>query len=167
MDTTSMDQVPVTDLTRLLSDNGPGYVSRAFRHHYLGMVGIKHILATPFHPQTNGQAGALPPDHQTGRLNHWCMLMSCPPTLRLLSRPSSATSNYRRPYHKALGNVPTIRRALKGRRQEILQRRKEVKAQQPPGTATTLQQGPQGAHRTSAASSDLSPTNDCPTFAGC
>ena len=43
VDTTSMDQVPVTDRTRLLSDNGPGYVSRAFRD-YLGMVGIKHIL---------------------------------------------------------------------------------------------------------------------------
>ena len=31
VDRTSMDQVPVTDRTRLLSDNGPGYVSRAFR----------------------------------------------------------------------------------------------------------------------------------------
>ena len=49
-----MDQIPITDRTRLLSDNGPGYVSRAFRD-YLGMVGIKHILATPFHPQTNGK----------------------------------------------------------------------------------------------------------------
>ena len=66
VDTTSMDQVPVTDRTRRLSDNGPGYVSRAFRD-YLGMVGIKHILATPFHPQTNGKLERLPPDHQTGR----------------------------------------------------------------------------------------------------
>ena len=49
VDRTRMDQVPVTDRTRLLSDNGPGYVSRAFRD-YLGMVGIKHILATTFHP---------------------------------------------------------------------------------------------------------------------
>ena len=52
VDRTGMDRVPVTDRTRLLSDNGPGYVSRAFRD-YLGMVGIKHILATPFHPQTS------------------------------------------------------------------------------------------------------------------
>ena len=54
VDRTGMDQVPITDRTKLLSDNGPGYVSRAFRD-YLGMVGIKHILAAPFHPQTNGK----------------------------------------------------------------------------------------------------------------
>ena len=34
---------------------GPiNYVSRAFRD-YLGMVGIRRILATPFHLQTNGK----------------------------------------------------------------------------------------------------------------
>ena len=88
VDTTSMDQVPVTDRTRLLSDNGPGYVSRAFRD-YLGMVGIKHILATPFHPQTNGSWSATTrPSNGTSTR----CLMSCPPTLRLLSWPSSATT---------------------------------------------------------------------------
>ena len=54
VDRTGMDRVPITDRTRLLSDNGPGYISRAFRD-YLGMVGIRHILAAPFHPQTNGK----------------------------------------------------------------------------------------------------------------
>ena len=55
MDRTGMDQVPVTDRHQgLLSDNGPDYVSRAIRD-YIGMLGIKHILATPFHPQTNGK----------------------------------------------------------------------------------------------------------------
>ena len=54
VDRTGMDRIPIPDRTKLLSDNGPGYVSRTFRD-YLGMVGIKHILATPFHPQTNGK----------------------------------------------------------------------------------------------------------------
>ena len=49
VDRTGMTEVSVADRTSLLSDNGSGYVSRAFRD-YLQMVGIRHILATPFHP---------------------------------------------------------------------------------------------------------------------
>ena len=52
--TAGMTDVPVADWTKILSDNGSGYVSRAFRD-YLNLVGIKHILAAPFHPQTNGK----------------------------------------------------------------------------------------------------------------
>ena len=51
---TGMSEVLVKDHTSLLSDNSSGYVSRAFGD-YLGLVGIKHILASPFHPQTNGK----------------------------------------------------------------------------------------------------------------
>ena len=88
--TTSMDQVPVTDRTRLLSDNGPGYVSRAFRD-YLGMVGSKHILATPFHPQTNGK---LPERyHQTIKRDVNQVPYELPADLEAqVSRPSSATT---------------------------------------------------------------------------
>jgi len=53
IDATGMTEVPLADRTRLLSDNGSGYVSRAFRD-YLGLVGIRHILAAPYHPQTMG-----------------------------------------------------------------------------------------------------------------
>src|ERR1035437_2704168 len=54
VDATRMTDVPVEDRTRLLSDNGSGYISRTFGD-YLRLVGIGHILSAPFHPQTNGK----------------------------------------------------------------------------------------------------------------
>ena len=54
LDSTGMTDIPLQDRTRLLSDNGSGYISRAFRE-YLHSVGIRHILAAPYHPQTNGK----------------------------------------------------------------------------------------------------------------
>ena len=49
-----MTDVPWEHRTRLLSDNGPGYTSRSFGK-YLRLVGVRHILASPFHPQANGK----------------------------------------------------------------------------------------------------------------
>jgi len=71
VDATEVTDITVKDRTKLLSDNGSGYVSRAFGD-YLRLVGIRHILAAPYHPQTNGsciqlQAGALSPDAQRRR----------------------------------------------------------------------------------------------------
>ena len=123
VDRTGMDQVPVTDRTKLLSDNGPGYVSRAFRD-YLGMVGIKHILATPFHPQTNGK---LERYHQTLKRDVNQVPYELPADLEAAIAAFVSYYNDRR-YHKALGNV-TPSDVLRGRREEILQRRKEVQAQ--------------------------------------
>ena len=115
--------VPITDRTRRLSDNGPGYVSRAFRD-YLGMVGIRHILAAPFHPQTNGK---LERYHQTLKrdVNQLPYEMPSDPEAAIVAFVSYY--NYRR-YHKALCNV-TPSDVLRGRREDILRRRREVKAQ--------------------------------------
>ncbi len=122
VDRTGMDQVPVTDHTRLLSDNGPGYVSRAFRD-YLGMVGIKHILATPFHPQTNGK---LERYRQTLKRDVRQVPYELLADLEAAIAAFVSYYNYRR-YHKALGNV-TPSGVLKGRHQEIVRRRQEVQA---------------------------------------
>ena len=54
VDSTGMTEVPLEDRTKLLSDNGSGYVSRVFSD-YLSLVGIRHIRAAPYHPQTNGK----------------------------------------------------------------------------------------------------------------
>ena len=123
VDRTGMDQVPITDRTRLLSDNGPGYVSRAFRD-YLGMVGIRHILAAPFHPQTNGK---LERYHQTLKRDVNQLPYEMPSDLEAAIVAFVSYYNYRR-YHKALGNV-TPSDVLRGRREDILRRRREVKAQ--------------------------------------
>ena len=123
VDRTAMDQIPITDRTRLLSDNGPGYVSRAFRD-YLGMVGIKHILAAPFHPQTNGK---LERYHQTLKRDVNQLPYETPSDLEAAIVAFVSSYNYRR-YHKALGNV-TPSDVLRGRREDILRRRKEVQAQ--------------------------------------
>ena len=120
VDNTGMTEVPVADRTSLLSDNGSGYVSRGFRD-YLHLVGIKHILAAPYHPQTNGK---LERYHQTIKRDVKQVPYEMPSDLEAAIDAFVAYYNYRR-YHKALSNV-TPSDMLKGRREQILQRRKEV-----------------------------------------
>jgi transposase InsO family protein len=123
VDATGMDEAPVEDRTKLLSDNGPGYVSRAFRD-YLHLVGIRHILAAPFHPQTNGKVERYQRSlkQEVNQLPY-----ELPSQLDKAIADFVDYYNYRR-YHKALGNV-TPADVLYGRREEILERRKEVQIQ--------------------------------------
>jgi transposase InsO family protein len=120
VDVTGMTDVPVEDRTKLLSDNGAGYVSRSFRN-YLRLVGIGHILAAPFHPQTNGK---LERYHQSIKREVNQLTYEAPSHLDKAIADFVDYYNYRR-YHKALGNV-TPADVLYGRREQILQRRKEV-----------------------------------------
>jgi putative transposase len=120
VDTTGMTDVPVEDRTKLLSDNGAGYVSRAFRD-YLNLVGIGHILAAPFHPQTNGKVERY---QQSLKREVNQLPYEAPGQLEQAITDFVDYYNYRR-YHKALGNV-TPADVLYGRRETVLQRRKEV-----------------------------------------
>ena len=123
VDTTEMAEVPVENRTRLLSDNGAGYVCRAFRD-YLHLVGIRHILAAPYHPQTNGK---LERYHQSIKREVNQVPYEFPSQLEKAIANFVEYYNFHR-YHKALGNV-TPADVLHGRREEILQRRKEVQIQ--------------------------------------
>jgi RNA-directed DNA polymerase len=123
VDRTGMTGVPVEDRTKLLSDNGPGYVSRAFRD-YLRLLGIRHILAAPFHPQTNGKLERyhLTIKHEVNQVPY-----DVPSNLDAAITGFVRFYNFER-YHEALGDV-TPDDMLNGRREGILNRRKEVQAQ--------------------------------------
>ena len=123
VDSTGMTDVPLEDRTKLLSDNGSGYVSRAFRD-YLHLVGIRHILAAPFHPQTNGK---LERYHQTLKRGVNQIPYEAPSDLHLAIAEFVNYYNFHR-YHMALDNV-TPADVLQGRRIHILQRRKELQVQ--------------------------------------
>jgi putative transposase len=120
VDATGMTDVPIEDRTRLLSDNGAGYVSKAFRN-YLRLVGIGHILAAPFHPQTNGKIERY---HRSIKGELSLFPYELPSQLERAITDFVDYYNYRR-YHKALGNV-TPADVLYSRREKILKRRKEV-----------------------------------------
>jgi putative transposase len=123
VDATGMTEVPVEDRTKLLSDNGAGYVSRAFRD-YLHLVGIGHILAAPFHPQTNGKVERY---QQSLKREVNQLPYEAPSQLEKAIADFVDYYNHRR-YHKALGDVKPAD-VLYGRREQILQRRKEVQIQ--------------------------------------
>ena len=84
---------------RLLSDNGPCYVSGELAT-YLGRHGMEHTRGAPYHPQTQGKI-----ERSIGRfVEHY---------------------NHRR-YHESLDNV-TPADAYHGRRTAILTRREHIK----------------------------------------
>jgi len=123
VDVTGMTDVPVEDRTVLLSDNGPGYLSRQFGE-YLRLVGIRHIVASLYHPQTNGKIERY---HRTIKGEISLVPYEMPVDLEEAIGAFIEYYNYQR-YHEGLGDV-TPYDVYIGRHLEILRRRKEVKSE--------------------------------------
>ncbi len=122
VDATGMTDVPFEDRTVLLSDNGAGYISGQF-NEYLRLVGIKHITASPFHPQTNGKIERY---HRTLKEEINQVPNDMPGELKEAIRGFIEYYNYRR-YHEGLGNVSPYD-VYTGRHHEIIQKRREAKS---------------------------------------
>ena len=118
---TGMRSVPVEDKTRLLTDNGPGYIAKVLED-YLRMQSIRHIRCSPHHPQTNGKLERF---HQTLKTRLNVLVYSSPEELRRAMADFIEYYNQQR-YHEGIGNVAPAD-VYYGRRVDILRRRKEQK----------------------------------------
>jgi putative transposase len=120
---TGQPAVPVEPGPAWLTDHGPGFLSRILEE-FLRLRAMKHIVAAPFHPQTNGK---LERYHRTAKAKVNLFVYHSPEALREAMESFVDYYNYQR-YHEALDNV-TPADVYYGRREEILARREEVKQQ--------------------------------------
>jgi len=118
---TGMRHVPVEDKTRLLTDNGPGYIAKVLED-YLRMQSIRHIRCSPHHPQTNGKLERF---HQTLKTRLNVLVYTSPEELKRAMGKFIRYYNHER-YHEGIGNVAPAD-VYYGRRAEILRRREEQK----------------------------------------
>jgi putative transposase len=118
---TGVEQVRVKHRPRLLSDNGPAYVSSELRK-YLGERGMAHTRGAPYHPQTQGKIERY---HRTMKnvvkLQHYFF----PWELEAALRDFVAYYNNER-YHESLDNV-TPGDVYFGRQHEVLTERAKIK----------------------------------------
>ena len=118
---TGVDQVKVKHRPRLLSDNGPAYLSGELRQ-YLGDRKMAHTRGAPYHPQTQGKIERY---HRTMKnvvkLQHYYF----PWELEAALRDFVAYYNNER-YHEAIDNV-TPADVYFGRRYEVLTERSKIK----------------------------------------
>ena len=124
MEITGLVYAPVEDrFTKLLSDNGSGYISETF-NTFLTDQGIGHIYARRNHPQTNGKFE---------RMNRTAKERICLVEFRSPGELEEAVAEFvdwynHVHYHERIGNLHPVDVYL-GRREEIQARRKKAKAE--------------------------------------
>lgn len=115
------DQPRVIHKPRLLSDNGPSYVSAELAE-YLNGKGMKHTRGAPYHPQTQGKIERW---HQTLKNRILLENYFIPSDLEYQIEAFIYHYNHNR-YHESLKNL-TPADVYFGRGQEILEQRERIK----------------------------------------
>lgn len=122
LEATGLEHAPPVRKPRLVSDNGPGLVGSAFRD-YMDGAGIKHIFASPYHPQTNGKI-----ERYHRSLKERVLLITHVTPWELADEIGAFLAYYNsKRYHEALNNV-TPDDVYFGRKEAILERRQKLKS---------------------------------------